>query len=69
MKLNEVDFSDDFYKGKAVDVNVNGKRFGMIKFIPDKLLLGFTGKDGERVTAEYDDINTLVDELENMELN
>ena len=46
--MNEVDFSDDFYKGRAVNVNVNGKRFGIIKFIPDKLLLVFTGKDGER---------------------
>jgi len=72
MKLNTVDFSDDFYKGKIVNVNVNGHYFGKIEpFIEpfsDKIVLRSLDDDGNDVMIDYDDINTLIDDLETMEL-
>jgi len=72
MKLNTVDFSDDFYKGKIVNVNVNGHYFGKIEpFIEpfsDKIILSWLDDNGNDVRVDYDDINALIDDLETMEL-
>lgn len=72
MKLNTVDFSDDFYKGKVVNVNVNGHYFGkiepFIKPFSDKIVLSSLDNDGNDVMIDYDDINTLIDDLETMRL-
>lgn len=69
MELNEVDFSDDFYKGKAVRVNVNGRVFGTIQPTVDEIILCYSDGDGHNVRTEYNDINALVDDLETMELD
>lgn len=69
MKLNTVDFSDDFYKGEIVDVNVNGSYFGKIEPFSDKIILSSLDDDGNDVMVEYYDINTLIDDLETMELD
>lgn len=69
MKLNTVDFSDDFYKGKAVKVNVNGHYFGEIEPLSDKLILHSLDDDGNGVMVDYYDINNLIDDLETMELD
>jgi len=68
MKLNAVDFSDDFYKGEIVDVNVNSSYFGKIEPFSDKIILSSLDDDGNDVMIDYDDINTLIDDLETMEL-
>lgn len=68
MTLNTVDFSDDFYKGKIVDVNVNGYYFGKIEPLSDKIVLSWLNDDGNDVRVDYDDINTLIDDLENYEI-
>lgn len=69
MTLNMVDFSDDFYKGEIVNVNVNGSYFGKIEPLSDELILHSLDGDGHEVTVEYYDINNLIDDLENMELD
>ena len=72
MTLNTVDFSDDvlndFYKGEIVDVNVNGSYFGKIEPFSDKIILSSLDDDGNEVMVDYDDINTLIDDLETMRL-
>ena len=68
MKLNTVDFSDDFYKGKGVTVNVNGRYFGKIEPLPDTIILHSLDDDGNEVMVDYNDINCLIDDLETMEL-
>ena len=68
MKLNTVDFSDDFYKGETVEVNVNGHCFGKIEPLPDKIVLSSLDDDSNDVMVDYDDINTLIDDLETMNL-
>ena len=69
MKLNAVDFSDDFYKGEIVKVNVNGSYFGKIEPLSDELILHSLDDDGNDVMIDYDDINTLIDDLETMKLD
>lgn len=69
MTLNTVDFSDDFYKGKIVNVNVNGSYFGKIEPLSDELILHSLDDDGNDVMVEYYDINNLIDDLETMELD
>lgn len=68
MKLNTVDFSDDFYKGKVVKVNVNGHYFGKIDPLSDTIILHSLDDGGNDVMVEYYDINNLIDDLENMKL-
>lgn len=69
MTLDTVDFSDDFYKGEIVDVNVNGSHFGKIEPLSDELILHSLDDDGNEVTVEYYDINNLIDGLETTELD
>jgi len=69
MTLNTVDFSDDFYKGEIVEVNVNGSYFGKIEPLSDELILHSLDDDGNDVMIDYDDINTLIDDLETMKLD
>jgi len=69
MKLNTVDFSDDFYKGEVVDVNINGHYYGKIWPFSDKIILTSVDNAGYEVTVDYYDINNLIDDLENMELD
>jgi len=69
MKLNAVDFSDDFYKGEIVNVNVNGSYFGKIEPLSNELILHSLDDDGNDVMVGYYDINELIDDLETMELD
>lgn len=69
MTLNTVDFSDDFYKGEIVEANVNGSYFGKIEPLSDELILHSLDDDGNDVMIDYDDINTLIDDLETMKLD
>jgi len=69
MTLNTVYFSDDFYKGEIVDVNVNSSYFGKIEPFSDKIILSSLDDDGNDVMIDYDDINTLIDDLETMKLD
>jgi len=69
MTLNTVDFSDDFYKGKAVKVNVNGHYYGKIWPLSDEIILKSIDDTGHEVTVEYYDINNLIYDLETTELD